>query len=318
LSEVELGKTQELTYQLQVGDVMNKNVITVAPSTPMKELRHVLRDNRISGAPVVEDESLKGIISIEDFIKWLTDGGPSCQISERMTEKVITLYEDEPVIQAVTKLERLGFGRLPVIARNTGKLTGIITKGNIIAGLLKKLDVGYRQQEQREVTANSCVFEDIVADKKTLTLEYQIAGGDFKSAGSSASGLKSLLLHLGNTPKTARRVAIAIYEAEMNLIFFTDGGKINAKIEPGLIRLEVKDDGPGIEDIEKAMKPGFSTAPDWVRELGFGAGMGLCNIKTCADKMNLTSDSDKGTRLEIEIALQNKYESVRACAEAST
>lgn len=123
---------------------------------------------------------------------------------------------------------------------------------------------------------------------------------------------------MGNTPKTARRVAIAVYEAEMNLIFFTDGGRINARIEPGIIRLDVKDDGPGIADIEKAMKPGFSTAPDWVRELGFGAGMGLCNIKTCADKMNLTSVSGKGTRLEIKIALQNKYESVRGCAEAST
>jgi anti-sigma regulatory factor (Ser/Thr protein kinase) len=83
-----------------------------------------------------------------------------------------------------------------------------------------------------------------------------------------------------------------------------------------MIRLEVQDDGPGIPDIAKAMQPGFSTAPDWVRELGFGAGMGLPNIKKCADRMTVDSQVGKGTRIEIEILMEQQGESQRHSAEA--
>jgi anti-sigma regulatory factor (Ser/Thr protein kinase) len=98
-------------------------------------------------------------------------------------------------------------------------------------------------------------------------------------------------------------VSIATYEAEMNIVVFTDGGQIIAKVTPEEITVEAVDQGPGIEDIEQAMKPGFSTAPDWVRELGFGAGMGLPNIKKCTDDMYLNSTIGKGTRLEMTFRL---------------
>ena len=316
MSEEEISKIQELIYELSVSAVMKKKVIKVSPSTPMHELRKVLRDNRISGTPVVEDGKLVGIVSMEDFIKWLADGGQSCPLADRMTRDVMTVYEDEPLIQAVNKLERFGFGRLPVLARDSGELTGVITKGDLISGMLEKLDIGYRQKEQ-SYKRSSHIFQDIIADKKALTLSYHVRGGDFDRAGSSASGLKTTLLRLGISPQTARRVAIATYEAEMNLIFFAEGGQILTKIEPSLIRLNITDDGPGIADIEQAMRPGFSTAPDWVRELGFGAGMGLCNIKKCADKMDLTSKVGKGTRIEIDILLRSEDEAVRDRAEAS-
>jgi len=99
-----------------------------------------------------------------------------------------------------------------------------------------------------------------------------------------------------------RRVAIAAYEAEMNLIIHTDnGGELIAEIQPEVIRIVATDNGPGIPDIEQAMQPGFSTAPNWIRELGFGAGMGLANIKKCSDSMKLESQVGVGTRLEIVI-----------------
>ncbi len=97
----------------------------------------------------------------------------------------------------------------------------------------------------------------------------------------------------------------------MNLIVFTDGGRIVANIEPTIIRLVVKDDGPGIPDVDRAMQPGFSTAPDWVRELGFGAGMGLNNIERCADRMDLHSTVGERTRLEVDILLERDGESER-------
>ena len=308
MADGQITRYQELVYELRVGDVMVTELITVTPLTPMSGLREILRDNRISGAPVLEDGRLVGIISVEDFIKWLADGSRDCPMRERMTKDVITAYEDEPLIRAANKLERLGFGRLPVLARDSGQLCGIITNGDIIAGMLKKLDVDFRHAEMRSAWS-SYIFEDIISDHSVLTLEYQVVGGgSLDRAGASASGLKTTLLRLGMSPQIARRAAIATYEAEMNLIFFTDGGQITAKIEPDTIRLEVADDGPGIPDIEQAMHPGFSTAPDWVRELGFGAGMGLHNIRTCADRMDLTSVVGNGTRLEVDILVEHDGE----------
>jgi CBS domain-containing protein/anti-sigma regulatory factor (Ser/Thr protein kinase) len=297
-----------MIYEVRVGEVMTRDLVTVTPATPMSELRQILRDKRISGTPVVEEGRLRGIISVEDFIRWLAEGARDCPIAERMTREVRTICDDEPLVQAVNRLERLGVGRLPVLRREDGRLVGVITKGDIIAGLLKHLEVDYRQAEARGARS-SHLFEDIVADKSTLKLEYRVAGADFKRAGAGASGLKTTLRRLGVPPEVTRRATIAAYEAEMNLIVFTQGGWIRAQVDPEMIRLEVEDHGPGIPDIEKAMQPGFSTAPDWVRELGFGAGMGLPNIKKCSDRMQLNSEAGKGTRLEVEIFLERKDDS---------
>lgn len=310
MPHVEITRIQELIYELRVGQVMKTDVISVTPSTAMGELREILRDNRISGTPVVEDGRLVGIISIEDFIGWLTHGGPDCRVADRMTKDVTGIHDDEPLVQAVNRLERLGFGRLPVLARDTGKLVGVITKGDIVIGLLKHLDVDYREAENRGARSKH-IFEDIIADKSTLIFEYQVVGGDFSQAGTSASGLKTTLRRLGVDPQVARRAAIATYEAEMNLIVFTEGGQITAQVGPKMIQLEMKDAGPGIPDIEKAMEPGYSTAPEWVRELGFGAGMGLNNIKNCADQMRLTSTVGQGTRVEADILLEFQGEAER-------
>jgi len=308
LAKRQITRIQELVYVLRVGDVMKKEVIEVAPSTPMGELRAVLRDNRISGAPVVEDGQLVGIISIEDFIGWLADGGPDCAIADRMTRNVISICEDEPVVQAVNKLKPFGFGRLPVINRHNHRLVGIITNGALIAGMLRKLDIDYRKAEMRNARSRH-IFEDIDADRSALVFEYKVSGStDLSRAGASAGGLKTTLLRLGMSPQTARRAAVAAYEAEMNLIFFAGGGLITARIEADTIRLQVEDQGPGIPDIAQAMRPGFSTAPDWVRELGFGAGMGLHNIQNCADRMSLTSTVGKGTRLEVDIQVERESE----------
>ena len=90
----------------------------------------------------------------------------------------------------------------------------------------------------------------------------------------------------------------------MNMVIYTDGGELLVKVEPGLITIEAKDNGPGIPDVELALTPGYSTAAEWVRELGFGAGMGLCNIKECADEMELHSVLGEGTHLEAKIAVE--------------
>jgi len=109
------------------------------------------------------------------------------------------------------------------------------------------------------------------------------------------------LRRLGFDPRIIRRVAIATYEAEMNIVIYADGGEIVAEVRPDRLRVEALDHGPGIPDVELAMQPGYSTAPEWVRMMGFGAGMGLANIKSCADQMKLESAVGVGTQLEVII-----------------
>ncbi len=296
-------KVQELVYELKVSDAMMRDVITARPETLMSELREILRSHRISGTPIMEGDKLVGIISIEDFIKWLGEGGKDCPIKNKMTTDAETLYADEPLVHAVSKLEQLGFGRFPVVNRQNGKLVGVITKGDIIESLLRELEIDYHEEEIHRYRA-SHIFEDIMADKTTLSFQYSVKGKDFNQAGQVSSDLKKSLTRLGIHPRIVRRAAIASYEAEMNVVIFTEGGEIAVEVKPDKIRIGVKDSGPGIRDIKKALKPGYSTAPDWVRELGFGAGMGLNNIQKCADKMNLTSTVGKGTDLEINIGMK--------------
>jgi len=304
---VKAPKIRELGYELKVRDAMDRNLITVQPETPMSKVRGVLRSNRISGIPVIDKNKLVGVVCVEDLVNWLRAGADNCSVEEKMSKNVVTLYTDEPLIHAINKLEQYGFFHFPVLERSNGELVGTITREGIIRGLLKKLEIDYREEEIRHYRA-SHVFEDMIADKTSLIFQYYVAGQDFNRAGESASALKKTLKRLGTHPEIVRRAAIAVYEAEMNLVIFARSGEIIVKVDPNQIRIEVEDSGPGIPDIEKAMQPGYSTAPNWVRELGFGAGMGLNNIKKCVDEMNVTSTVGKGTRVEMYVA--TKKESV--------
>ncbi len=296
----EITKVQELAYELTVEQAMTRDIVTVRPTNRVGELREVLRRNRISGTPVVDGDTLVGIVSLEDFIKHLASGKVDATVEQVMTTGIQTLYADEPLIHAVNKFNSHGFGRFPVIERGSGKLAGILTKSDIIKALLKELEIDYQEEEIHRYRA-SHIFEDIVSDTTTLTLEYNVVGQDVRNAGAASSGLKKTLGRLGVHPDILRRVAIATYEAEMNIVIFTSGGRIVSHVTPQEIRIEARDTGPGIPDIDQAMQPGFSTAPPAVQEWGFGAGMGLPNIKKCADTMNIDSAVGEGTRLEAVI-----------------
>jgi CBS domain-containing protein/anti-sigma regulatory factor (Ser/Thr protein kinase) len=297
----EVTKLQELTYELKVEDAMTRDVATVTPQTTMAEFREVMRTRRVSGTPVLEDGRLVGIVSIEDLIKALADGEINVTVGKKMVRDVKTLYCDEPLIHAVGQFARLRFGRFPVVNRE-GQLVGILTQGDIVRALLRELEVDYHAEEIHRYRA-SHIFEDIVADQTALVFGYHVIANDFNLAGKASSSLKTTLNRLGIPPPVIRRVTVATYEAEMNVVIYTKGGEIVAEVRPDRIRIETVDYGPGIPDVEQAMQPGYSTAPEWVREMGFGAGMGLPNIKACTDEMKLESTVGVGTHLEIIIYL---------------
>ena len=134
-----------------------------------------------------------------------------------------------------------------------------------------------------------------------MHLEYQVYEADFVNAGAASSAIKKTLKQLNVSPQIVKRVVVALYEAEVNAIAHAYGGTIYADIEPDKISLKVVDTGPGIPDINWAMQEGKSTASPEVRNMGFGAGMGLPNIQKNVDKLNVTSTVGVGTTVEMEV-----------------
>ncbi len=130
---------------------------------------------------------------------------------------------------------------------------------------------------------------------------FTITGSDFDKAGEVSTQIKAILKAAGLDSTVIRRVASASFEAEMNVVIHADRGKIDFELTPTAIVLTIDDEGPGIEDLELAMKEGYSTASDDMREMGFGAGMGLPNIKKSSDDFHLESEVGKGTTLRITI-----------------
>lgn len=134
-----------------------------------------------------------------------------------------------------------------------------------------------------------------------MHLEYNVEGGDFTHAGFASSQIKKTLKQLNVDPAVIKRVVVALYEAEVNIVAHAFKGVINADISACGIKLRLTDEGPGIADVEKAMTKGYSTASKEVREMGFGAGMGLPNISENADTFTIDTVVGKGTTLNIEI-----------------
>lgn len=139
---------------------------------------------------------------------------------------------------------------------------------------------------------------------KTTEGVFFITGKDFTNAGSASSELKAILEKMGINHGIIRRAAIAAFEAEMNVIIYTPAGMMKYLITPDYLKVVVEDMGPGIEDIELAMQEGYSTAPEYIREMGFGSGMGLPNIKKNTDELRISSTVGAGTTLEFVINIK--------------
>ncbi len=134
-----------------------------------------------------------------------------------------------------------------------------------------------------------------------ISFQYDVDGKDFTRAGEASSDMKNKLKTMNLDPAVVRRVAIAMYEGEINMVIHADGGTIDVDLYPEHLMLTLKDQGPGIPDIDKAMQEGYSTAPDEIVSLGFGAGMGLPNMKRASDEMQIDSVLGVGTTVTMRI-----------------
>ncbi|MBR5506297.1 MAG: ATP-binding protein [Clostridia bacterium] len=133
----------------------------------------------------------------------------------------------------------------------------------------------------------------------SFKVQYTVDGEDFSIAGDASRKLKKVLQNLGVAPQIIRKATVAMYEGEINMVIHADGGVIDVEITPEKIHIFLRDKGPGIPNVSLAMTEGYSTASDNVRELGFGAGMGLPNMQKYTDYMNITTEVGVGTTIEM-------------------
>lgn len=157
----------------------------------------------------------------------------------------------------------------------------------------------WRREEATCLEGNGSSQEE----DNNVVLETEIQGGDFSHAGAGSSELKNTMKKLGIPHKIVKRTAVSAYEAEMNVVIHSEEGKMITKINRDKVKIEVEDRGKGIPDIEKALQPGYSTASEEIREMGFGAGLGFSNIKNNTDKLLIRSEPEQGTYVEIVVCL---------------
>jgi len=268
----------------------------------MSELKYAVKENNYACIPVLEGEKLIGQISIEGYVDWLTSNMGDVPVSEIMDVKFKTLHPDEPVITAVKELELIGLRGLPVVENGTEKFLGVICRCTMMEGVLAELDINEKKEERKA----DCLLNDIQSSSALVTLSYIVEQKPLEYGGEISSSIRSDLYKFGLPGRIVRKTAIAAYEAEMNLLSYANGGLFTINLNAELLNMKIEDTGPGIPDVEQAMEPGYSTAPDWVRELGFGAGMGLQNIKNCSDNFKIESTVGKGTVLLVNIIMEDK------------
>ncbi|MDK2872186.1 MAG: hypothetical protein PWQ16_1538 [bacterium] len=304
-----LSEYKKIFSFMTADEVMKKDLITLTPEDKLSEARKIMRDKRISGVPIVDSEGkLVGLVSTERIIRALEEGVIDKKVGEYMTtrERIVYLKPEDTFEKIVETFEKYRYGRYPVIDKD-GKLVGLITKHDILRAILRRLHSIYIHDKRREMFLSKEVSiltgEEFVESKASF--RYEINTTSIAEAGEGSTFLKKVL-EKRNYPKPfIRRVSIGTYEAEVNVVIHAGGkGLILAFFEDDRVVVLVRDWGPGIEDVDLAMKEGYTTAPDSVRELGFGAGMGLPNMRRVADRLIILSQIGKGTKVEMVFNLR--------------
>ena len=302
-----LTLANELIYEIKVKEAMSKKLVSFSKNATFRKIQLVLKEKKISGVPIVDaKKNLIGIISIDDIITSFDKNYVDNKISDYMTTDVITIPENFSVISAINKLEKFKVGRLPVTkSPDSRKIVGIITLSDILNRLLVVIQSIAEEVEQKEAK-NSQISENLMRKIAQKPLRFKVKRDDFDNAGRVASIIKKYFQNLGISKDIIRRIAVVCYEAEMNICIHSLGGNITIETDDSKVMILAYDKGPGIADVKLALKPGFTTASEKIRALGFGAGMGLPNIKRCSDKLELESSLKTGTVLKAKINLGEK------------
>ena len=292
---------QVLVYELRVRDAMSRPPITALPSDSLRAIQQLMKQHKISGVPIQLGTKLLGIVTIEDIITALDQGHINNTAQERMAHSVITIRDHFSLVRAMAEFERYGFGRFPVLD-SADRLVGVLTRGDITNCLMPQLE----KRAEEAITYEAAALAARVGDEQAqrVVIRAPVRTGDYDSAGKISQRLRQVLRERAIDPDVRRRAAIVAYEAETNIIIHTLGGEIAVAIDPDKVVIDARDTGPGIEDIEQAMQEGWSTAGRLPRDLGFGAGMGLPNMKRCSDVFEIKSGTGGQTHVHSEVFLR--------------
>ncbi|MDR2431717.1 MAG: CBS domain-containing protein [Candidatus Margulisbacteria bacterium] len=280
---------EELIYTLKIRDVMTRELCTISRAETMRRAQALMKEHGLTALPVLENGRLFGIITVGDIIHALDNKIIEDKVEDQMTRNVIVLEDDMPLSLGITYFDRYHFRVFPVLDKNN-KLVGIVTSRDIINKLLVEMNKEVAELEKllpapAQVNSYS-VYKEFIHQKFS-----------FEDAGVASGEFKKILQSKGFDAKLIRRVAVAAYELEMNLVIHSDGGKISMAVNGSSIEIAAKDRGPGIKDVALALQEGYSTANDWIRSLGFGAGMGLSNVRRVSDDFQIQSAPGKGTEV---------------------
>ena len=290
----------EMIHRLKVRDVMCTDILTLDRQAPLKRAQELMRANNISGVPIRESGRLYGLVSIDDIIRALEGGYIHEPCGRHMTTHLIVLEDDMPVSFALRYFGRYKYGRFPVLNRGR-TLVGIVSQRDINRVLLRELTREVERLERGHKGVNVGLGE---GDRLYMLCEYPVVKLDFENAGKAANEIKILLRDRHVDPRVTRRVAVAAYELELNMCVHSAGGTLTFLVSNGRAEVVAKDNGPGMADVEWACRDGTSTANDWIRSLGFGAGMGLPNTKRVSDTFEILSIPGKGTTVRAGFVLQ--------------
>ena len=283
----------ELIFSLKIKDVMSKDVVTAAKTDTLRTIQRRMKEANITGVPIVESKRLLGVVSMHDILTAFDEGTIDERAEKFMSRNLKVLEDDMPLSFAINYFNKYRFGRFPVLNKNR-ELCGIITIRDINSTLLTEVN---RIVEKLEDELHPIVQDDHGVE----SLQHYVVRHDFENAGRASAEIKKLLKSHGLDPKMIRRAAVASYELEMNLVVHSSGGKMIFRMDENTINIRTIDNGPGIPDVDKALEVGFTTANDWIRSLGFGAGMGLPNVKRVADVFTLKSKVGQGTEADLVI-----------------
>lgn len=297
-----LARYAAIFEDIKAGDIMSSNVVEISAEKKIAHAKELMKIKKISGMPVVDEKKqLIGIISIEDIIHALEFNKINDPIRKIMSMQVVTIHKDDSLAAVVDKFENYKYGRFPVVD-DEKHVCGIISKEDILHGILEKFNLIYIHDQKRTSTLNT-EYSAITGERlnaEEANFHYRIDGGDIDAAGTGAAQLKQFLAGKSFNSDIVRRVGVATYEAETNVVIHSRGqGDIYFFQDEDRFIVRVVDNGVGIEDLDKAMKEGYSTAPDYIRERGFGAGMGIANMKRFADKLVIISEKNAGTQVEM-------------------
>ena len=290
----------ELIYQLKIKDVMSDAKITANKTHTMRQIQNIMREHHIPGLIVAEEKTIVGIVSLVDLIRALEQGSMDKPVEDYMTRNVILLEEDMPLSFAVNYINKYNYGRFPVLNKKK-ELVGVITPQDVVRTLLAEMNREVQRLE--EIQKKKLAASEMYSEMSFNTVRH-----DFELAGRASTTIKKALKSRDIDPKIIRRVAIASYELEINQVVHSMGGTITCSIQPDKVIIEAIDTGPGIADVSLVLQEGWSTANEWVRSLGFGAGMGIPNTKRVSDEFHIESTLGIGTTVRSVVFFDSSKE----------